>query len=68
MLASKHNICFQKKLASSHFIQLCNDWSFYQRYVTAVSLKSETLEGSKASQYTAEVGVLKQIKTKSFFS
>lgn len=68
MLASKHNVCFQKKFASSHFIQLCNDWSFYQRYVAAVSLKSETLEGSKASQHTAEVGVLKQIKTKSFLS
>lgn len=41
--------------------------SFQQNYVATVFLKSESLEDSKASQHTAEVGLPKQIKTKDSF-
>ena len=44
-----------------------DDVCFQQNFLATVSLKYETVESSKASQHTAEVGVLKQIKTKDSF-
>ena len=48
-------------------LALKNNVNFQQNFVATLSLKSETLESSKASQHTAEVGVLNQIKTKDSF-
>lgn len=48
-------------------LALKDNVNFQQNFVATLSLKSETLESSKASQHTAEVGVLKQIKTKDSF-